>query len=177
MHSEETKRKIGLANRGEWVKFECGTCKKKCEEKISHYRKSKTHFCSRKCQGIAYSKIPFTKQVNYRGVRKEGEPKWIYSARYRKAHPERIAHLKARRYARERNAEGSHSLEEWKSLKQTFHHRCAHCNKRKKLTKDHIKPLSLGGSDYIMNIQPLCRSCNSRKWRKFNIYENPELIN
>jgi 5-methylcytosine-specific restriction endonuclease McrA len=90
--------------------------------------------------------------------------------------PERIAHLKARRYARERNAEGSHTLEQWRELKAMHDGLCAQCKEAKPLTKDHIIPLSKGGSDYIENIQPLCRNCNSRKWANLPLHQTPELL-
>jgi len=67
------------------------------------------------------------------------------------------------RRARRNNAEGSHSEKEWRELKEKYNNRCAKCKENKKLTRDHIKPLIKGGSDYIINIQPLCRECNSSK--------------
>ena len=75
-------------------------------------------------------------------------------------------------------APGSHTFEEWESLKLKHNNQCAICKQTKPLTKDHIVPLSRGGTDMIENIQPLCRNCNSKKWNKINfyIYENPELL-
>jgi 5-methylcytosine-specific restriction endonuclease McrA len=117
--------------------------------------------------------LPFEEQHAYKGIRKCGESKQVYHRNYCKNNPENISHLKARRYARERCAEGSHSLKEWQALKRIYRNKCGMCGEEKKLTKDHIIPLSEGGTDYIDNIQPLCRNCNSKKWK--HIYENPEL--
>lgn len=170
--SDETRKKIGDANKGVWIKYNCDFCGKENEKKQSHFKKNKRHYCS----VICYSKDRKEnwnkeEQSNWKG----GITSYESHRKYVLKNPERIAHLKARRYARERNAEGSHTLEEWKELCEKFDNKCAKCKESKKLTKDHIKPLSAGGSDYISNIQPLCRNCNSRKWKTY-IYENPDLL-
>lgn len=173
--SIEWKNKIGLSNRGVWIKFKCDYCGKEKEEKQSHYKKKKRHFCNHSCYSLfRKEKVVFSEQNAYRGIRKIGQSKQVYHLNYCRRHPKRISHLKARRYARERGAVGKHSLEEWNNLKIEFNHKCAFCRKKKPLTKDHIIPLSEKGTDYIDNIQPLCRKCNSKKWK--HIYENPELI-
>lgn len=157
------------------ITFKCDYCGMLDIRKASHYKKQQKHFCTIKC----YSKyreeiLEFYEHNNYKGVRQIGESKQVYHRRYCKSRPEVISHLKARRYARERNAPGSHSLNEWIDLKIRFNNKCAICGSEKKLSKDHIIPLSKGGSDFIYNIQPLCKNCNSKKHNKI-LFESPSL--
>ena len=73
-----------------------------------------------------------------------------------------------------KSSEGSHTFEEWENLKKIFNYTCPSCLKKEDeitLSIDHIIPLSKGGTNYISNIQPLCRSCNSKKNVKTIIYQ------
>lgn len=71
--------------------------------------------------------------------------------------------LDSQYHARKLGAKGTHTLKQWNNLCKKFDYRCANCGKKRKLTEDHIIPLSKGGTNYISNIQPLCLSCNSAK--------------
>lgn len=162
-HSEEVKKKIGDANSRQ-IYFKCDYCGKESSDRPSHYARRKRHFCSTQCySNYRKERLPLEEQHAYKGVRKEGENKQVYHRNYCKNHPQNISHLKAERYAREKGADGSHTLKQWQELKLKYKNKCAICGKEKPLTKDHIIPLSKGGSNYIENIQPLCRNCNSKK--------------
>lgn len=68
-----------------------------------------------------------------------------------------------RRRVRRKSVEGSHSVGEWLLVLWICDNRCAYCGATSRLTKDHVVPISKGGTDYIENILPACLSCNSRK--------------
>jgi 5-methylcytosine-specific restriction endonuclease McrA len=79
---------------------------------------------------------------------------------------------RARTRARYYGYQGEHFTgREWLALVDRFGGACLACGTvpgpetppEEGLTVDHITPLSLGGSNHIENIQPLCAACNNAK--------------
>lgn len=81
-------------------------------------------------------------------------------------------YLKANRKRRmiKNNVEGSHTRHElYRKWIYDYDKKCAYCNKKLRwrlVTEDHVIPISKGGTDYIENIVPACKSCNSKKGSK-----------
>jgi 5-methylcytosine-specific restriction endonuclease McrA len=102
-----------------------------------------------------------------------------HSDDWRRRNPERAKFGYLCYLARLRGAAGSHTLEEWLKIKTAVHGICPACNGffGDKLTKDHIVPIFLGGTNYKENLQPLCKSCNSIKQiRSLNFKEGDKLL-
>ena len=107
-----------------------------------------------------------------------------YVAKYKAAHPEKVAarvakwhsdnrdrvnQIELNRKLRMRGNGGSHTLAQWRECLAASNYRCAYCRvplTMKTATRDHVLPISKGGSNDISNITPSCQSCNSRKSNK-----------
>lgn len=100
------------------------------------------------------------------------EKKALYNKQWDQKNRDKTREHCRRRRVVKNKAKGSHTKQEWENLKDKFNNTCPACGKSGiELTRDHIVPLSMKGSDYITNIQPLCRSCNSRKFIATTRYE------
>jgi len=73
------------------------------------------------------------------------------------------------RRARKRQAPGFYSSEAWLQKCAYYGWKCIYCENplsEQTVTTDHRKPLSKGGSNWLANLAPACKSCNSRKQAK-----------
>jgi 5-methylcytosine-specific restriction endonuclease McrA len=119
----------------------------------------------------AYYAVNRDKRQRYSRVYRAEHPDKIHSQNrdYYRQHRGRFYEYVNRRRARKAQAEGSHTEAEWEALKLGYEQTCLCCGKQEPeitLTRDHVIPLDAGGSDNINNIQPLCKSCNSKKSTK-----------
>lgn len=94
------------------------------------------------------------------------------AARWRKNNRDKCQIKLIRYRARLSSAPGRFSIYEWRDLLKR-NTACLMCLRpwgpQLKPTVDHIIPLSRGGSNFIVNIQPLCLSCNSAKKDKLEV--------
>lgn len=81
-----------------------------------------------------------------------------------------------KRRALERGAAGSFTEAEWGLIVANQRGRCAHCQRKTRLTIDHIVPLSRGGTNFAYNIQGLCGPCNFSKQDTLMAYAHPSLF-
>jgi 5-methylcytosine-specific restriction endonuclease McrA len=97
--------------------------------------------------------------------------RWAHSTpeRHRRALAMREAYVKRRK-----RAPGGHTEAEWQARLQAYGARCAYCGRSDRaLVKEHVIPLSAGGSNDISNLVPACQSCNARKLDRLDIAPAP----
>lgn len=88
-----------------------------------------------------------------------------YKREWKQRNPDAVtAHKNTRRAAALKG--GKYTAKEWRDLCDFYGNVCLSCGTDKGITVDHVKPLSIGGTNTIDNLQPLCGSCNYRKGKK-----------
>lgn len=107
----------------------------------------------------------------YRARKNEQKLSLYYSnPDFRKRHLERASSHSRKRRALKLGSNTSFTEQQWIDLCNKYGNRCLCCGKKAKLTRDHVVPLTRGGSNDISNIQPLCMKCNHKKLTKIIDY-------
>ena len=126
------------------------------------------------------------KIINIRNYTKNKEKILKRNKQYREENPKRMSEYKrewkktekgkannqrsnSKRRTRERNIINTLTAQEWLNILEEFNYRCAYCGGNRKLSRDHIIPISKGGNNTKENIVPACQSCNSRKGNRLLI--------
>lgn len=140
-------------------------------------------YCSRKC---------WYENIKKNGIYNKGKSKFISEEEkrltmlrqgresYRRHIQTRLFYYRQLSIIR-RGVRGKFTKQEWEEMKRKFNYSCADCLKKEpeiKLSIDHIIPISKWSEwllrnptvqyqcNDIQNIQPLCKSCNSKKHNK-----------
>ena len=167
--SEETKKKIGLANSISLLG--------KCHSEETKKRMSKSHIGHNTSQETR-EKISKAQKGQHHSInteyKKGNVPSTYIDGRCIGNNKKEYMRFKAiERMCKKKKNGGSHTIEEWKKLKEKYNFTCPRCKKTEPeiiLGEDHIIPISKNGNNNIENIQPLCRICNCIKMTKIIKY-------
>lgn len=106
---------------------------------------------------------PAHKQWRSKNEEQQREYSREYQRRWYRENPDKAARKRHRRRAREAEAPGFHTTEELHAKRVEYDGLCVYCGEDSLWIFDHLIPLARGGSNFIWNLAPACRSCNSKK--------------
>lgn len=148
--------------------FSCTICKK--VKKVSDFSSdiSRVSGISNKCKSCSSKSSAKYREKNKDNILKQQK-------QARKDNPARYHNYKIKRKMI-MDKYGKIEEWQWEVLKYLANDKCLKCGKKKKLTLDHIIPLSKNGKHSINNIQPLCKNCNSSKNTKTKDYRTKDML-
>lgn len=157
----------------------CGMCRGvKLKSEFSRHRgvhdglDNKCKQCSQKAQGEYNRRYPGRLAI----LQREGHLRRVergYKFPHKPTAEQRRAYDNSRRARLD--ATPGFAGEHWSAMCEFYENTCLCCGKECALAVDHVVPLSKGGPNTIENIQPLCKSCNSRKHAKTIDYRDSVL--
>lgn len=98
-----------------------------------------------------------------RHLRRSREKQRENVRRWKRAHPGAVSRQRHRRRQTLATAINDLTTAQWLAIKAAYGQRCAYCGEKRRLTQDHVIPVSKGGNHTASNIVPACQSCNSSK--------------
>ena len=137
--------------------------------RIINKAKHGKYYRSHKEQCRGYVNPEKQNKASRKWQRKNPDKVKAWAKRWRDNNPDKVRLFSQKRDFRKRNAEGDFTLGEWNSKLEEYNYRCAYCGCELDtdiITIDHVIPISRGGPNYIENLVPACRSCNSKKHTK-----------
>jgi len=162
-----------------YVITKCVICDKEFKIKRSKYNQGRGKICSKKCKRSKKYWKDYHKKYRDKNIKKRKKYSREYrdkninkeKERMRKYRQTAVGKEKRKIYtnnyrSKKRNNGGNFTKNEWEYIKWLYNYRCAMCQKKIKLTIDHIIPISKNGRNDFNNIQPLCLKCNCSKQDK-----------
>ncbi|GAB4445236.1 MAG: hypothetical protein OHK0041_02410 [Anaerolineales bacterium] len=168
----DTQRKYVEANKEHYRELKRAHRKahpEKYAETDRKWKESHREEINAKARERRQKKLEYYREIGRNSYERHAEERRKYSLEYYKHFPEKSAAATNRRRALKYGSKVTHTEKEWQDLKARYNFTCLCCGKKEpeiKLTRDHVIPLTEGGSDSIGNIQPLCARCNSKKNNK-----------
>jgi 5-methylcytosine-specific restriction endonuclease McrA len=148
---------------------ECGT-----ERMVNVVRLWREESKSCKCSLTEEEKRQGARASYTRWACRNPEKIYVKNTEYRTPRLKQFAIYEEIRRTRKTKSGGSFTVAEWGVLCAHYGNICLRCTKHKKLTADHVIPVSKGGTSNIDNIQPLCAQCNSAKGTKTTDYRRTQ---
>lgn len=145
----------------------------KYREALRKYRTIHREEINAKARERRKNDLEHYREIGRKSRDKHADQRNAYQRQYGKANRDKLTLYANNRRARKLSVTGSHTDKEWQELKAFYKCKCLCCGRQEPqitLTRDHVIPITQGGTDSIDNIQPLCARCNSKKSTKHKDY-------
>jgi 5-methylcytosine-specific restriction endonuclease McrA len=141
----------------------CKECKK-----INNFIYNKNNKLNKKEYDKKYKLNMTQEQINKSNARrrllyKNNDIRKIQNKKWKHNNKNKILLMTQKRRIILKTQIGDFTTNDWENIKKYYNYKCAYCGLPKKLTIDHIIPLSIGGKHDKNNIAPACINCNSSK--------------
>ena len=156
---ERFRKRMAVPTPTEKVCGGCGTVKLSAE-----FHRSKTHG-----DGLAPRCKACKHQYDMERQARDGDRLREQSRQWARTHRDAVRRY-SDRYKSMLLVSGNLTGREWMAILKKYGGICLRCGSSERLTRDHVLPISMGGTTTAANIQPLCRSCNSSKNAKYIDY-------